>query len=416
MIRYYYAVIFLSCWFILPGALSGYSQSVPLQQLEDTVYRLNNELKYNESQARLLPLLTDASLSADYKYHVTRLLSYTYKRVFDYQSALKFLAAARAFAEQTPKQAVYRAAIRSEEAFIYFDTHDYARSDSLMTLLAKNNFAGVDAENTSKLMMQQGYLQFLNKQYTAAETTYDRAIALMQLADPCDLPMIFVKKMQLYNAMNRLDLLRDALNKSTRSADSCRIIKYHLYANEELLAIYESRHDLPAIAETQHKLDSLNILYNTEKNISALHNQKETILLAEKDTEIQREQTDKSYLAMILWALAVVSVGLLVWLLMDHQKKRRLAAESERMKAELENYLLLSRSAATNEMPTVLEPLKGLSDRQREVWDCMAAGLSNKEIAETLFISENTVKYHIRNIYHFLEVKDRKGFLVQLKK
>lgn len=119
---------------------------------------------------------------------------------------------------------------------------------------------------------------------------------------------------------------------------------------------------------------------------------------------------------MTLWALAAVSVGLLVWLLMDHQQKRRIAAESERMKAELENYLLLSRSAATNEVPTVLEPLKSLSDRQREVWDCMAAGLSNKEIADKLFISENTVKYHIRNIYHFLEVKDRKGFLVQLKK
>lgn len=412
MIRYCYAAIFISFWFILPG----YSQSVPLQQLEETVYRLNNELKYNESQARLLPLLTDPSLSADYKYHVTKLLSYTYKRVFDYQSALKFLATAHTFAEQTPNQALYRAAIRSEEAFIYFDTQDYARSDSLMTLLAKNNFAGVDAENTSKLVMQQGYLQFLGKQYTAAEATYDRAIALMRLTDPCDLPMIFVKKMQLYNAMNRLDLLRDALNKSSRSADSCRIIKYHLYANEELLAIYESRHDLLAIAETKQKLDSLNIIYNAKKNISALHNQKETILLAEKDTEIQREQTDKSYLAMTLWALALVSLGLLVWLLMDHQHKRRIAAESERMKTELENYLLQSRATAVNEIPAVLEPLKGLSDRQREVWDCMAIGLSNKEIADTLSISENTVKYHIRNIYHFLEVKDRKGFLVQLKK
>lgn len=415
MFRHYYAVFFIFFGLAALDTATGYGQPASVQQLEDTVYHLNNQLKYNESQVLLLPLLTKASLSANYKYHAARFLSYTYKRVFDYQSALMFLATARTFAEQTPNRAMYRAAIQAEEAFIYFDTHDYARSDSLMTLLETVNFAGVDAENTSKLVMQQGYLQFLNKHYHQAEATYDRAVALMQAADPCDLPMIFVKKMQLYNATNRPDLLRDALKKSLRSADSCHVIKYHLYSYQELLGIYENRHDLPHIAETKWKLDSLSKIYNTEENISALHNQKETILLAEKDTEIRREQVSNGYLAITLWALAVVVLGLLVWLLIYHRQKRRIATESNRMKAELENYLLLNRTT-NSEMPAQINRLNGLSERQQEVWSCIAAGLSNKEIADRLCISENTVKYHIRNIYQFLEVKDRKGFLVQLKK
>ena len=45
----------------------------------------------------------------------------------------------------------------------------------------------------------------------------------------------------------------------------------------------------------------------------------------------------------------------------------------------------------------------------------MATGASNKAIADKLFISENTVKYHIKNIYQLLEIKDRKEFLVNLK-
>ncbi|MES2747768.1 MAG: LuxR C-terminal-related transcriptional regulator [Bacteroidota bacterium] len=49
-----------------------------------------------------------------------------------------------------------------------------------------------------------------------------------------------------------------------------------------------------------------------------------------------------------------------------------------------------------------------LNERQQEIVNLMAFGFSNKQIATKLFISENTVKYHIKNIYHLLHVKDRK--------
>lgn len=47
------------------------------------------------------------------------------------------------------------------------------------------------------------------------------------------------------------------------------------------------------------------------------------------------------------------------------------------------------------------------SSRELEVLRCLAAGFSNKKIAEQLFISKNTVKTHIQNIYHKLEVNNR---------
>ena len=37
--------------------------------------------------------------------------------------------------------------------------------------------------------------------------------------------------------------------------------------------------------------------------------------------------------------------------------------------------------------------------------------MSNKEIAETLFLSESTVKTHIYNIFRKLEVKNRVGVI-----
>ena len=48
-----------------------------------------------------------------------------------------------------------------------------------------------------------------------------------------------------------------------------------------------------------------------------------------------------------------------------------------------------------------------LSVREIEVLDCVAQGLSNKEIADALFITEQTVKNHMTSVLRKLEVDDR---------
>ncbi|MBD2755601.1 helix-turn-helix transcriptional regulator [Spirosoma validum] len=414
--RVFYRVRFLFFFLVLTSTTGVYSQADSFQQLEQKVYQLNNALKYNESQALLLPVLQSKTFSTDDKYQAAILLSYTYKRVFDYQSTLKFLETARTFANESPRKDQYIASIRSEEAFVYFDTHEYKKASRLMALLEKSGFKHISLENQSKLVMQQGYLLFLNKQYKQAEATYNKAISWMRASAPCHLPMIFVKKMQLYNAMNRLDLLTDALKKSTTYADSCHIIKYDLYAYEELLHIYEGRNDLTQIALIKKKLDTLNEIYAREERIASLHNQKETILLAGKDRELHDEQASKSYLTVVLVAVFLIALTLLGWLLAYRRQQRRMEAESRRIKSELEAYLAQTKTTLSGRTTLEKEYSAELSERQREVLECMAAGMSNKLIADKLFISENTVKYHIKNIYLLLEVKDRKEFLVNVKK
>jgi DNA-binding NarL/FixJ family response regulator len=48
-----------------------------------------------------------------------------------------------------------------------------------------------------------------------------------------------------------------------------------------------------------------------------------------------------------------------------------------------------------------------LSERQREVLELLAQGLPNEVIAERLFISKNTVKFHVATIYQRLGVSNR---------
>jgi DNA-binding NarL/FixJ family response regulator len=53
-----------------------------------------------------------------------------------------------------------------------------------------------------------------------------------------------------------------------------------------------------------------------------------------------------------------------------------------------------------------------LTEREREVLICLVEGLSNKEIADRLFISDKTVKIHVSKIFKKLNVKSRSQVVI----
>src|SRR5204862_3251722 len=54
-----------------------------------------------------------------------------------------------------------------------------------------------------------------------------------------------------------------------------------------------------------------------------------------------------------------------------------------------------------------LAPAPRLTDRELEVLKLVATGMNNRDIAKELFISENTVKNHVRNILEKLQLHSR---------
>src|SRR5690554_524660 len=53
-----------------------------------------------------------------------------------------------------------------------------------------------------------------------------------------------------------------------------------------------------------------------------------------------------------------------------------------------------------------MHPNEKLSDREKEVLECIAAGLTTQEIADQLFISKNTVETHRKNLLYKLQAKN----------
>lgn len=56
-----------------------------------------------------------------------------------------------------------------------------------------------------------------------------------------------------------------------------------------------------------------------------------------------------------------------------------------------------------------------LSKREMEVLQLISQGMSNQEIADTLFLSESTIKTHVSNIFVKLDVKRRTQAVIEAK-
>ena len=74
----------------------------------------------------------------------------------------------------------------------------------------------------------------------------------------------------------------------------------------------------------------------------------------------------------------------------------------------------LRRASATTLLPDLqpddasgTDPLSALSKREREVLELLCQGMTNREIANALYISEVTVKVHVRHILKKLSVRSR---------
>lgn len=114
----------------------------------------------------------------------------------------------------------------------------------------------------------------------------------------------------------------------------------------------------------------------------------------------------------IFIVLLSVIFGLIILVLVFRSRQNRLQAKHLRL--ELHNYLLRIDEMQSEIKEKETKQFSGdklkhfdLTEREIEVLNLISQGYKNAEIADTLFVSQNTIKTHIKNIYVKLDVKNR---------
>ena len=188
-------------------------------------------------------------------------------------------------------------------------------------------------------------------------------------------------------------IFRDGLRKLFDGTDEVEIVGEASNGNECVRMLAKLKPDILLLDLRMPEKDGLGVL--EEINFDSVSTRVIVLTAAEDDRDVVR--------AMRLGARGVVLKQSASDLLLKSIKK---VHDGEiwldnRMTAEVID--AFKRSAETGQRRD--KPL--LSDREKEIVQLVAQGFRNREIGEKLFISEQTVKNHLHNIFDKLGVSDR---------
>ena len=400
MIKKYFPLLLL----VLFVFTQSFGQSEKLKKLENQIKTFNDNLQYEKSIAVLNEIITNEQSTHYEKYYAYLLESFTHKRLFNYTKTLHKLDLALAEGLQSDQKEEVKNTIDAEKCFVYFDTQDYPKAEALITQLRKLNFKHLTIPTQSWIIMQDGYIKMLNKDYAKSEQLLNEAAALVKANSPENLPNIYGKKMELYNKMNLFEKRDSAFKEGLQLAKKYNKVKYEMYLYQVMRNIFQENEDYKNAFFTQKKYDSIVKYYNATDANGKLE-------LAEKkleDENRQLKEQNEKYIDYILYGVILSLLLLLFFSVRLYQSNRtkRILVEKEntRIHDEIER---LTQALDEKGNATLNLSNYNLTDRQKEIIELIRSGLTNKEIAAKLFISENTVKYHLKIIYEILDVEHR---------
>jgi DNA-binding CsgD family transcriptional regulator len=189
-------------------------------------------------------------------------------------------------------------------------------------------------------------------------------------------------------------------------------LKYETYSG---LKNYQS-----ALLHYEKAIELKDSLFNERKrkNIAEIltkyENEKkeQQIIILNQTNQLKSERIIIQWI--ILSAIILISItGAFISLLIIKNKNHRI----NHMSLELRNYMLQHddfkdlktepNEEDKNDPLKILTEEFELTQREIEILILISQGLTNDELGEKLFISRNTIKYHIKNIYIKLDVRNR---------
>lgn len=381
------------------------AQNIDPVALDYEISKLNDSHEYETSLLKLDEIINNPASTHFDKTHAYIQSSYTYKRVYNYTMALSKLSEAELEAKKsTSHRRELETLVKVEQMFVHFDMQKYEDANRIISTLDEDDVSSLKRETRAFYYSVLGTMADKDGQLEQAEEFYDKAIDILKKENSKHLPNLYRPKLLLYGRMNMPEKAMDAFEKGLEYAERYEVDFYKMTMYEGLSQYYEQQKDYENAFKAMRELTLLQGQYNAHNVSGSLANLENKLHEHRQIIEFQSQKKIQYYLAILTGILVLLVFVLWKLLRVNQQKKKLVERENQYIRDEV---VRLSNEIDTK--TTSVQDLKsyGLTERQLEVVHCVKQGMTNKEIGQELFISENTVKYHLKAIYEIMGVDGR---------
>lgn len=363
-----------------------------------------------ELSIRLLSdFLADPSVSSADRYEAYLLKAGIYRKLYKYEHALYFLNLAFNEGKRGAEKDTVEQEVKAERSFIYFDKQEFDLAEKLTNELEATDFRYLKPKYLLFLYTQKGYFLLAKKEYAASEIILNKALKIALKYFPSELPIIYGKQIELYH-LTQNTVKRDfAYHSGLEWARKASNIKYEFYLEEVMKNVFSKSKDYKNAFYHQKKCDSLFSIYDSDIKSSRIELLEQRLQQQEYHYGLKKKQD-----YMLAFALSSVFLLLLLFFMFKLYKNTRernilIREENQRIREDINYHINLTEQAKNSKSNLSDYPF---TERQLQIIELVKKGKSNKEIAAELFISENTVKYHLKTIYGILNIKQRNELLI----
>lgn len=394
--------IYYLVFFITTGVVA---QVDPYKSLNDQIGEFNNSNKHEESIRLLETIILDDKSKPMDLYNAYFMKYTTYKRIFNYTEALANLELALKYGLKCQDEKKIRVRIDVEKLFLYYDQQQFDNVKEILKRLSGTNLDFLPPNTHALYLSVLGSMATKAEKYEEAEKYLDEALVILHKHNPMHLPLIYRKKIDLNRRLNRYDKSIENFEKGLYYAEKYNIDVYIIGMYMDISTFYSRIGDTENALRTQHKINELNTFYDNTNKSGKLHQVEKELL-----TSVEKSRSKKNqFYFFIFSSISLLGLGILYFLYNSGKKKRLVIQEkNKKIQNELDKVSFELEEVNANKIDG---KNYNLTERQLEIIDLVKQGKTNKEIGAQLFVSENTVKYHLKIIFETVGISKRTDLL-----
>lgn len=385
------------------------AQNIDPQKLNDEISVLNDQFKYEASLLRLEEVITDKKSTHYDIFNAYIQRSLTYKRLYNYPEVARNLELAKEHLDEVNDnklKEIGEVRLLVEQLFVAFDNQKWEDVDKVLKEISTKDLSLLNSETQLFYYNVIATLQMREKDFVNAEKTLNHAIELGKIDNPKHVAAVYIKLIDLAEFKKDTQMAEKAFDNAIFYSKKYKMLIYEKFVYYIMSQFYAEIKDFEKAYYYQKIAVELTYKYSTNTFNGKLTILDKNLLDKRKNIEIDYEKKIRYLLITCLIAVVAFLVVVIKLYNSNKEKNRFIQRENNRMRIELENFM--KESHEKGEHLLRIEDYN-LTERQLEIIELVKQGKTNKEIGKELFISENTVKYHLKIIYKALGIDNRLG-------